>query len=231
MDNYLEQVYLNYEKSTQFLSNLSEAEYGIISFDEKKYSIILEDHTREKILDFRLPLPLKSLRGFESLDDYLLELPSFLPNYLIILVQAGTAAFGYFEEGIIDSHKVIRKYMIRAKQGKAQIKHLKTKGKSRLGSRIRLAQTDQFFEEINDKLLEWEIEDVDRVLYNASIQLWNLVFESRILPPFEKDDERLCKIPLDIHRPSYEELLKVNDYIQQGRLRIYKPNSIDLELQ
>ncbi|MEO1451203.1 MAG: hypothetical protein AAFV07_16855 [Bacteroidota bacterium] len=45
--------------------------------------------------------------------------------------------------------------MKRHKRGKAQISYLNTRGKSKAGSRIRLANTVAFFEEINERLQDW----------------------------------------------------------------------------
>ena len=45
--------------------------------------------------------------------------------------------------------------MVRKKRGVSQIKHLKTKGKSRAGSRVRLAETEEFFENINGRLQDY----------------------------------------------------------------------------
>ncbi len=73
-------------------------------------------------------------------------------HFSLVLVRAGQAAVGYFHQGQLIDHKVIRAYMVRQKQGKSQFKYLKTKGKSRAGSRIRLAETLLFFNEINKKL-------------------------------------------------------------------------------
>jgi hypothetical protein len=130
------------------------------------------------------------------------------------LIQAGSAAFAHFEEGKLTNHKVIKKYMIRAQQGKAQIKHLKTKGKSKLGSRIRLAQSKDFFEEINEKLEEWEVKDIPYIFYSASIDCINLLFDSKVKPFFERKDERLIKLPFHVHIPNFEEVIKASQRIQ-----------------
>lgn len=41
-------------------------------------------------------------------------------NWVIFLVRAGTAAVGYFEEGINTEHKVFRAYMVRKNKVKAK---------------------------------------------------------------------------------------------------------------
>lgn len=44
-------------------------------------------------------------------------------RYIILLIQSGNAAAGYFENDKILDHKVFSAYMVRKKQGKSQIKH------------------------------------------------------------------------------------------------------------
>jgi hypothetical protein len=208
---------LNYEESYLFGQYLAQLTDYQVVIDTEKNLIVLEDTTYNKVLEFRLPLPYPAFQTNETLNQYLAKCSPEVPDYLMILLQAGQGAIAYFEAGEMENHKVIRRYMVRAKQGKAQLKHLKTKGKSKLGSRVRLAQTIDFFEEINEKLQEWEVADqISRILYSTSIDLWNLMFDSKVEPPFEKRDERLRKIPIHIYSPNYEELLRVNEIALQG---------------
>ncbi|MEM6299914.1 MAG: hypothetical protein AAF740_14595, partial [Bacteroidota bacterium] len=88
----------------------------------------------EKTLQLAPLFPLPETDNFE---EYLFSIPEDPPPYLMILIQAGAAALGYFEYGEPALHKAISAYMVRQQQGKSQIKHLNQKGKSRLGSRIR----------------------------------------------------------------------------------------------
>jgi hypothetical protein len=153
----------------------------------------------------------------QTLAAFAKALPETPPNTLLILMQAGNAALGFFEEGQLESHKVIRKYMVRQKQGKAQLNHLKTKGKSRLGSRIRLAQTKEFFEEINEKIADWELDDrVALIYYHASPLLWNGLFEAYNPPFFEKRDVRLRKVSITPQTPHFEELMRIHQWTLTG---------------
>ncbi|MEZ4777081.1 MAG: hypothetical protein R3D00_28150 [Bacteroidia bacterium] len=160
----------------------------------------------------RLPLPFPAISDRDiPLSQYLQSIPEEIPAYMIALVQAGAAALGYFEEGEAVQHKAIKKYMKRHSQGKSQINYLKTRGKSKAGSRVRLANTVTFFEEINERLTEWE-EDYapQKILYSCTATLWGLLFQSKVPPPFEKKDHRLIKIPRDVQIPTFEELLRIN---------------------
>lgn len=218
---------LSFEESYHFLHHLYKQQDLALRLNKDKKSLVGEDSEQTKIIEFKFPLSFPVIEEKESLDEYIDKIEEYPPEYLILLIQAGQAALGYFEEGEMVSHKVIRKYMVRAKQGKLQLAHLKTKGKSKLGSRIRLAQSIEFFEEINEKLQEWEVEEVKHILYSSSIQLWNALFESKVSSPFEKRDERLYKIPKDVQTPTYEELMKINRFTLQGYVDLYQTMSPD----
>ncbi|MEJ2545906.1 MAG: hypothetical protein P8Y99_17730 [Calditrichaceae bacterium] len=142
-------------------------------------------------------------------------------KYVIILVQAGYGAVCYCNSGKIIEHKLIRKYMVRKKQGKAQITYLHSKGKSRAGSRIRLAQTVKFFEEINEQVNAWiKNDELDRLLISCPPRLWGLLFQSKTKPQFSKKDPRILKIPMDIKIPNRDELNRVNKLAQKCIIEI-----------
>lgn len=137
------------------------------------------------------------------------SLPELPPPFLLILIQAGHSALGMFKDGEVGHHKVIKKYMVRG-SGKSQVSYLATRGKSKAGSRIRLANTVRFFENINEKLLEWgNTATVPRILVSCPVRMQSLWFKADPPPPFPKEDERLAKVPFDVQRPDLEELLRV----------------------
>ena len=140
-------------------------------------------------------------------------------HYIILLIQSGSCAIGYFENGINLDHKVFRAYMVRKKQGTSQIKYLKTKGKSRAGSRVRLAETVEFFENINERLQEYFAQHrIDRIALSCSKTLLPYLFASKVPPPFEKRDPRIYKIPKHIHTPIYEVMLDTHKFLLKGEL-------------
>ncbi|TAG05131.1 MAG: hypothetical protein EAZ44_03860 [Cytophagia bacterium] len=180
----------------------------------------IEKENQEQKISYQIPLLIDEIAENQSFKEYLMAIQPIPNDYVLLLIQAGSAAIAQYEEGKLINHKVIKKYMIRASQGKAQLKHLNNKGKSKLGSRIRLAQTKDFFEEINEKLEEWEINNIPFIFYSASIDCWNLLFESKINCPFDKKDMRLKKIPLLVYTPDFEEILRINDYILYAQKQI-----------
>ena len=233
---------MNYSDSIDLIERLASlnlkeenSETILLDSDPKKGILYATNPDGEKLFDFRVPitfppLPVKEeeKRTF-SISDYSDKI-SFLPKpYLLILIQAGYASLGYFEEGEVKYHKAITAYMVRKKQGKSQIKHLNSKGKSRLGSRIRLQNTVWFFEQINLKLKEWHqksniFDKIERIGQSGSPDLWHLFYNSKEKAPFQKNDSRLRKIPLTVHTPNFEELQRVNEYVNNGKLTTYKDN-------
>ncbi|MDX5417808.1 MAG: hypothetical protein LPK09_01230 [Hymenobacteraceae bacterium] len=124
------------------------------AYDTDRHRLALLDEAGNEAVYFRLPITLPHT-GIAKAKPV---------NYVILLIQSGNCALGYFENGKCLDHKVYRSYMVRKKQGKSQIKYLKTKGKSRAGSRVRLGETVEFFENINGRVQEYfEEHEVDRM--------------------------------------------------------------------
>jgi|GEM_PF-269398 len=239
MTNSSDKQLLDYQSSYQLLEQLlsssSVQPEQQLSLDSTRHTLSLSETNGEEILRFRLPSIFPAIRQQESgvdahgvyhpvpteesVESYFSRLSPSVPSYLILLMQAGHSALGTFVDGENVHHKVIQKYMVRKKQGKAQLTHLNTKGKSRAGSRIRLQNTVHFFEEINQKLDEWDIVDeMDKLLYACTPRLWSLLFTSKCAPPFEKDDPRLHKLPVDTKKPNFKELLRIHYLAQRGEV-------------
>jgi hypothetical protein len=180
-----------------------------------------EDFERE--LEVRPPLPCPRLEAGVELEDYLDKIEDAeMPSYGMFLMQAGAGALGYFEDGEVVFHKAIKKYMVRAKRGKSQINYLNTRGKSKAGSRIRLANTHRFIEEIIEYLIQWEEYDPPEMwLYSCPASLWGLLFAADPPPPFEKNDPRVKKLPFDVNKPDFAELQRINELACMAEIRWY----------
>jgi hypothetical protein len=178
------------------------------NYDSQKKIITYYDSDYNKILILRLSIDLNYLPQ----ENRLLK-PGFI-NHVVLLIKSGIASVAFFENGELLDHKVFRAYMVRKKQGKSQIKYLKTKGKSRAGSRIRLQETLDFFEEINLRLRSYfEEYRVDIIAMNSSKILLPYLFQSKTKTPFEKKDSRVYKIPKHIASATHENLLEVNEQL------------------
>ncbi len=185
-------------------------------FDEEKQTLTFDDNGGSPCeLSFPPVLPKMSGAG-----DLVAQMNRATLTYAIVLVQAGAAAMGFYRNGRLAKHKVIRKYMIRKSQGTSQIKYLKSKGKSRLGSRIRLKNSALFFDEINETLTEWNIAaHSETILLSLPIGLIHLLGSAHVPMPFEKKDPRVKKIPIDVDVPSLKELGHIHWLVSRGLLR------------
>lgn len=189
-----------------------------VTFNEEKQTLLFNssDNTPCELL---LPLVFPLLRG-GSPENLLHQLESMTRNYTIILIQAGAAAIGWYKNGVLDKHRIIKKYMIRKSQGTAQLKYLKSKGKSRLGSRIRLKNSILFFNEINETLTEWSVaKQSETLLLSLPINLIHPLFTADTPVPFDKKDPRLKKIPIDVHIPGSKELGHIHWLVSRGLLK------------
>ncbi len=212
-------LYIKFEECYFFLQNLLQHNHFSFEISSGKHKLLIFLN-EEKIADFLFPLPLPILS--DNLQEYISIHFDEIPNYVIYIIQAGSCALGYFEKEKLIEHKVFKTYMVRKKQGKNQIKHLKSKGKSKAGSRIRLSNTIHFFEQINKRLQEYfESYYIDKVVYTCPKNMISLFYESKVSPPFNKTDKRLIKIPIDTQQPSFEELLNINKKICSGKLTFY----------
>ncbi|HYG37499.1 MAG TPA: hypothetical protein VD908_02720, partial [Cytophagales bacterium] len=137
--------YLSRNTSIQLLRHIKDCTFSTV-YDYEKHKLAILDKEGNEQISFRLPIVVPPPDQNQE---------NTQVNYIILLVQSGSCAMGYFEDGVNLDHKVFRSYMVRKKQGTSQIKYLKTKGKSRAGSRVRLGETMEFFENINERLQEY----------------------------------------------------------------------------
>ncbi len=208
-------ITLNYTRAMDYL-NYCLIQNRPYSLNPDRCYYDLENSREQRLLRFRYPLCTPVFKTSETLQPYL-KTP---PPYVILLIQAGNAALATVVNGQITRHKVISKYVTRKKQGKAQINYLKTKGKSRAGSRIRLANTRLFFEEVIDWLNRWQSNGVTTILYNTTPAIWGRLFSEKQKPPFDKNDTRLRKIPIDIGIPRYTKLQFIQKKIESGWIEL-----------
>lgn len=223
------QFYSKEQTSLLLQSFINQREHFLYQINDQKNSLIILDTEENKLAELILPLDFTPLANSKGLEDYLKVEQK--QNCLYILMQAGSAALAYHDGNKIVHHKIIKKYMVRKGQGKAQITHLNTKGKSRYGSRLRLQESEKFFFEIGEKIRDWQILDKShKILFNAPTKLWSLLFEDRFECPFNKEDPRLQSIPYYTDTPNFNEIQKIIKKGQYASLQFYKDNEKLLSL-
>jgi hypothetical protein len=168
---------------------------------------------------FLPPLVLAVPADCRTLNQYLEWIPVELGRQLYLLIQAGDACMGLWEGDALLAHKALHKYVVRG-HGKAQTTYLKSKGKSRYGSRLRLRNARTLLEDTCEKLTEWYKEwgPADRLFYSCPVRTWPEFLKTE--PPMP--DSPPVKIPLDVDRPTHEELLKIRRKSLRGSIQVYR---------
>lgn len=176
-------------------------EFPNCQYDYKKHLISIDNEEYNTIGYIRLPLDISINSELNVQNNH--------SSALYLSIAADNAAICYTEGRDLIYHTTFSSYMTRRKQGFSQIKHLNKKGKSRAGSRVRLASTIEFFENINTILTElFDEYHIDRIALNCTPTLIPYLHESKVNCPFEKSDERLYKIPLHIQKSNFGNLEK-----------------------
>ena len=163
----------------------------------------------------RIVVPPLLPEACDPVTDWLDALPDALGTQLVVLLQAGAAALGFWQDGELIRHKVFTRYVVRG-TGRAQPTHLRVKGKSRYGSRLRLQNAQRLLAEVNERQAEWvgEVGVPDRAFLAAVVRLRADLFAAEPAPPLPAADYR--KVPLTVRRPGFDELLRVYRALGRG---------------
>ena len=188
-------------------------------YEYDRHRLIISDTEGQNELSLRLPINflLNEQREHKANEEN---------HYIILLIQAGSCAMGLFNNDIVEDHKVYKSYMVRKKQGKSQIKYLNAKGKSRAGSRVRLSNTIDFFENINERLQQYFDEhSVNRIALSCSKTILPFLYNSKVNCPFDKKDARLYKIPKHIPSPGYDVLMGTHRFLLKADVTYKEPHT------
>jgi hypothetical protein len=108
------------------------------------------------------------------------------------------------------------------KQCKSQISYLNEKGKSRLGSRIRLMQAKEFFKEIDEKMLLWGdyLKKSEKVFISAPVALKNFLFKSNDEVRKLLGDIDLKPLSFSVKTPCHKELIRSGYILESAYLNV-----------
>lgn len=169
----------------------------------------------------------ESLKPGWTIPKVLDVLPDAPGTGVIVLVRAGSTALGIWRDEELLRHKVIKRYVVRG-NGKAQPLHLKTRGKSRYGSRLRLQGYRAQLEETVGRIQEWRDEygKPDQFLLSCGKRILG---DLRQMDPPLPTDVELCRIPFEVRESSFEELLRIRRRTEWGRIERAVPAPLELE--
>ncbi|MDO8348593.1 MAG: hypothetical protein Q7T30_00035 [Planctomycetota bacterium] len=171
----------------------------------------------------RLRVPLAALRVLpgERIGDYLARLRPASERQVVLLLQAGAMAIGCWDGDELVDHKAMRKYVVRG-HGKAQPKHSRTRGKSRYGARLRLQNWQRLLAATNERLVDCQdrFGVPERIFLAVPVRVFVDLLAADPPPPFRRDDARLQRVPMHVHRPDHGELLRVRGWLMHGRLEL-----------
>ncbi len=166
----------------------------------------------------RPPLVLLDGDGLPAPDELARRAEAGPGRYAVLLLRSGAAALGLFDDGELVEHKTFKRYTVRG-SGRAQTTHLATKGKSRYGSRLRLRNEERLLEEVNERLGRWWKDEppAERLYVSCPVRLAARLARADPPPPVALDGSERVRIPLHVHAPSFEELVRVHASIARGR--------------
>ncbi len=149
------------------------------------------------------------------------RLDAELGTQVVLLLRAGAVALGCWVDDACVAHKALRKYVVRG-HGRAQPTHLRTRGKSRYGARLRLQNWRRLLAETNARLHEFwqQFGPPARVFWSAPVRAWADLLAAEPRPPFARDAVELERLPLHVHRPDFDELRRVRTWLEHGRLEL-----------
>ncbi len=205
----METISLNTNAIKQTIKTLTASPYDFVyDYGKHRYELLQKDG--KSIAFLRLPINYQIHNDLKADDEIFI---------LLLLIQSGSCALGIFSDREVFDHKVIKSYMVRKKQGKSQVKYLNKKGKSRAGSRVRLSNTLDFFDNINERLQQYfDHYEIERIALSCSKTLLPYLYNAKVSCPFSKSDSRLYKVPKHINAPNYEILQDSHAFLLSAEL-------------
>ena len=191
--------------------------YPLIPSKNRRRFVAQGDHSNERII-FVPPGIHPILPAYQTVEDYLDNLPLDLGEHLVLLARSGHAAIGLGTADNLRDVKVIRRYTVRRGQGVAQDTFESKKVASSGGSQLRHRETTRFFQEISKELhvRSSQIGACRHLFVGTPVRLLPEVFSAKPKPPFGPDDKRIVKVSLDVKTPNRESLVAFNEQLGRG---------------
>ena len=141
-------------------------------------------------------------------------------SILVLSLRSGRFATALFQEGHCTHHRTAQRYTVRKGQGKAQSVQDGQKGKPKsMGSQLRRAGEVQLKEDLRQTLQDWHsLLQPDRcalILISCPKTMLSTLYECMdpIVPRTDAVDNRIRRVPLDVGRPTLENVLLIHDVL------------------
>ena len=140
----------------------------------------------------------------------------------VFLMRAGRGAFAIWENGRFFRQKIITKYVVRAKQGKAQSNHNRGKRANSSGAGLRARNEASFITEAAELLDKWRghLTHCNPIVYSAPARLWGELQRAQKRPVVSKRDPRLLPLGMNLGRPGIAEMHRICYELSHGSLEL-----------
>mmetsp|Transcript_20782 Transcript_20782/g.45006 ORF Transcript_20782/g.45006 Transcript_20782/m.45006 type:complete len:626 (-) Transcript_20782:110-1987(-) len=139
---------------------------------------------------------------------------------LVLFLRSGRFAGAVFRQGKCTHHRTAQRYTVRKGQGKAQSVQDSQRRPKSMGSQLRRAGEEQLKEDIRDTLRSWkdEVEAAALVFISCPKTMKKSLYDS-MEPIIGRDDNRIRRVPLDLGRPTFENVVLIHDVLLSPTVR------------
>lgn len=143
------------------------------------------------------------------------------PAVIVLFVRSGRFAGAVFAtNGTCLGHTTSSRYTVRKGQGKSQSAQDGNRKALSMGAQLRRHGEVQLKNDIAAALEEWKasFESASFILVSVPKTMRNVLFENTSL---RRDDPRLCRVPLDLGRPTFDAVCMIHTVLTRVVVRQY----------
>ncbi|XP_076858232.1 tRNA endonuclease ANKZF1 [Brachyhypopomus gauderio] len=187
--------------------------------------VVLQNSEGQYMCLFRCAVQNTKVEGDENVVDSLLKV-SDKTVWVILMTGGGHFAGAVFQGKEILQHKTFHRYTVRAKRGTAQgLRDAQNRGHTpkSAGSTLRRHNEAALIKDIQDLLKNWTnyLKSASTIFLRAPKAARSVFFGGREAP-LEKNDTRVCSLPLATRRSTFREIKRVHDVL--STVHIYDKN-------
>jgi hypothetical protein len=145
------------------------------------------------------------------------------PAVVVLFIRSGRFAGAVFAtDGTCLQHTTSARYTVRRGQGKAQSAQDGNRKAVSMGAQLRRHGEVQLQNDIATALMAWKalIDAAAFVLVSVPKTMRHVLFEN-FNSPLRRDDPRICRVPMDLGRPSFESVCMIHAVLTRVVVREY----------